>query len=596
MTPPPGSFDPSHADEPELLDLLEEASHSESPVMLLDIASTMLAAFGPDDDDDEEAEELPPISELALQMLEATPEETEPLVRIWAQMLDDMLFGRRIAKMLPTPNTKRLPEWIRRADEIRPFRAAALVSPVKIEETILLEISTAGRSATLAVAVDRTGSPYLEDAYLAAGPLSSLVEFSRTDLPAPVDVVTLSLPDAAARLSEALEMSTHMLPPIETESWPGTRPLLEWMLRKLPDSGTGYEIRMWEPEEIDELVKDFRASRFAEELTEEEIEHAHLLFDFQCNYGNNDPLRWSGTFVERLMCDLYPRKVMAPEDNLLTMPSALAALVRYANDRSGVDRSFTDNALAAIEDNREEYTARVRGDHLGGESTMDLFTRLLTGRDNDDSIFSSDFDDVIADESFLSDHASKLAEIFVGSGAEAVGGIEALKALTEEPLPAEGLDTGGVAEDVVDRLNSLVPEIWRIADEVFDEPELATAALRFLTTIGRGDPAIFRRRIADRSLLAALFWIVGKDNNLFSSQWGSESDMTIGELQRHLGVSTSPKAHAEKMLRAAGFELDEPQVVLGDPRYLISRRRQRIVADRDTYWDDLPEDWEDWAD
>ena len=597
MTPPPGPFDPSHADEPELLDLLDNATRSESPLMLLDIASSMVASFDDSDLDDTDADgadptEIPPIRELALQMLEATPKETEPLVRIWAQMLDDELFGRRIAKRLPTPSTKRLPEWIRRAEEIRPFRAAAFVSPVKIEETILLEISTAGRSVTLAVGVDRSGSPYLEDAYLADGPLSNIVEFSRTELVLPVDVVTLSLVDAGARLREALEMSTHMFPPIETESWPGTRRLLEWMLRKLPEGGTGYEIRTWEPEEIEELVADFRASPFAESLTKEEVDHAHVLFEFQCSYGNNDPLRWSGTFVERLMCDLYPRKVMSPADDLLFMPTVLAALVRYANDRSGVDPVFTENALAAIDDNREEYTARVRGDQLGGvESTMDLFSQLLTGID-DDSLPLQDLDDEYADEPFLGGQASMLAEIFIGSGAEAVGGIEALQALTDEPLPTEDLDTTGVAEGVVDRLNSLVPEIRRIADEVFDEPELATAALRLLTTIGRVGPAIFRRRIADRSLLAALFWIVGKDNNLFSGQWSSEGDVTIGDLQSYLGVSSSPKPNAEKLLSAAGHALADSEVILGDPRFLISRRRQRIIANRDTYWDDLPEDWE----
>lgn len=560
--------------------------------MLLDIASNMLASFDAPDADDEDGPEIPPVQELAMQMLEATPAETEPLVRLWAQMLDDELFGRRIAKMLPTATTRRLPEWIRRAEEIRPFRAAALVSPVKIEETILLEVSTAGRSVTLAAGVDRSGSPFLEDAYLADGPLSNIIEFSRTDLPTPIDVVTLSLADAGARLREAFEMSTHMFPPIETESWPGTRPLLEWMLRKLPDGGTGYEIRMWEPEDIEELVTDFRSSPFAAELAEEEIGHAHLLFEFQCNYGNNDPLRWSGTFVERLMCDLYPRKVMTSEDDLLLMPTTLAALVRYANDRSGVDPSFTQNALGAIEDNREEYTARVRGDHLGVESTADLFGRLLTGVDDDETMFSSDFDGETAEESVLGDHVSFIATLLIGSGAEAAGGIDALQTLTDEPLPTEDLDTTGMADDVVDRLTSLVPEIRRVASEVFEEPELATAALRLLAEIGRGDPAIFRRRTADRTLLAALFWIVGKNNNLFTGQWGIDGNLTIGELQSDLGVSTSPKQTAEKLLHAAGHELHYDEVILGDPRYLISAHRQRIIENRDTYWDDLPDGWE----
>src|SRR5699024_11590643 len=63
---------------------------------------------------------------------------------------------------------------------------------------------------------------------------------------------------------------------------------------------------------------------------------------------------------------------------------------------------------------------------------------------------------------------------------------------------------------------------------LFGEPELATVTLRLLTEIARADPEIFRRRFADRTVIAALFWITAKNNDLFPRPGGNPTAMTIG--------------------------------------------------------------------
>jgi hypothetical protein len=571
MPQPPDGSGPLSPERPELLEMIAQATSMDSPTMLLDLASSLLAA---NEIAQQQSPDVASIQELGIEMLDNVAAETEPLLRIWAEMLGDEIFRRRVHRDLSATGSNSLPEWIHRADQIRPRRASAVISEVRIEETIFLEISTAGGPTTLATAVERSGSPFLEDAYLIDDSIDSVLADVASNPEFTGDRVDLSLADAAARLSEAFDMGEHMYPPTETETWPGMRGLLEWMLRLLPAGGTGFDFRMWEPEDISEIVEDFLRSPHAAKLSEQEAEHAHQLFELQANYGNNDPLRWSGSFVTRLMCELYPRKNIAPDDYMLLMPTTLSALVVYANERSGIDDVFTDNCLAAIEANRSRYE------------------ELVTGERRDDSPFPGAGPDEYLSELLtdLEDPESMIGRLLLDACAEAAGSYDALRSLDTEPLPSEGLETTGVADDIIGRLRSLETAILQASDELFGEPELAIVTLRLLTEIARADPEIFRRRFADRTVIAALFWITAKNNDLFPRSGGNPTAMTIGRLQKRLGVSTSPKAKAATLLKAIGYDLNDfSEVVLGDPRYLISSYRHKIITTRDEFSEHMPD-------
>jgi hypothetical protein len=42
------------------------------------------------------------------------------------------------------------------------------------------------------------------------------------------------LAEARARISQAIENGARLFPPLETETWPASRPLAKWLLRLLP--------------------------------------------------------------------------------------------------------------------------------------------------------------------------------------------------------------------------------------------------------------------------------------------------------------------------------------------------------------------------
>src|SRR5699024_6898826 len=114
---------------------------------------------------------------------------------------------------------------------------------------------------------------------------------------------------------------------------------------------------------------------------------------------------------------------------------------------------------------------------------------------------------------------------------------------------------------------SLEAAILKAADELFGEPELATVTLRLLTEIARADPEIFRRRFADRTVIAALFWITAENNDLFPRPVRNPTAVTTAALQKRLGASSSPKAKATTLLKAIGYDLSYfSEVFLSAPR------------------------------
>ena len=103
-----------------------------------------------------------------------------------------------------------------------------------------------------------------------------------------------------------------MFPPLETETWPASRPLTEWLVRLLPEGGTGYVRPKWSEAGKNKLAKRFFGSEFGKPLDDDD--HRDLLDQFLwfgTDYGPGDPLRWSPVAVEILLADWIPRKIVA---------------------------------------------------------------------------------------------------------------------------------------------------------------------------------------------------------------------------------------------------------------------------------------------
>ena len=97
------------------------------------------------------------------------------------------------------------------------------------------------------------------------------------------------------------------VPPFETDTWPVCRPIVEWLTRRMPAGGHGYERPEWSERDQQELADRFFASRFGAPL--DDVDHRSLLESviwFGTGYGPGDPLRWSSVAVEIILDGLDP--------------------------------------------------------------------------------------------------------------------------------------------------------------------------------------------------------------------------------------------------------------------------------------------------
>ena len=88
------------------------------------------------------------------------------------------------------------------------------------------------------------------------------------------------------------------------------------------------------------------------------------------------------------------------------------------------------------------------------------------------------------------------------------------------------------------------------------------------------DSAIFRRKASDTGAAAAVLWIAGSVNDVFSA---SRSGVTVGAMMAAFGLKGSPSQRAQPMLRALGVPVpQEWDRTLGDRGLLVSAERREL--------------------
>lgn len=198
---------------------------------------------------------------------------------------------------------------------------------------------------TAVIYIDHNLGTVVKDAFPAPSPVSDVVGSMREAMDDPdVRFADIGLADARARVAPAIESGAITFPPFETETWPASRPLIEWLLRLLPEGGTGYVRPVWSKAAKKKLANRFFSSPFGRPL--EDGDHRdlldHLLW-FGTDYGPGDPLRWSPVAVEILLADWIPRKIVADPGYLNKAPALLRAFIRFCHAereiRPGADRA-----------------------------------------------------------------------------------------------------------------------------------------------------------------------------------------------------------------------------------------------------------------
>ena len=446
-----------------------------------------------------------------------------------------------------------------------------------------------GRGLAALVYVDHNLGTVVKDAFVMVEPLAAVAETMAARVSDPDQTLTLADPASVRAVAEeAIERGAMTYPPLESDTWPMCRPLVEWMLRLLPAGGSVPERPDWPEARIAALVDDFFASPFGVGLDDRDRRGLlESVLWFGTDYGPGDPLRWSEVSVEILLLDWVPRKIVAESAYLAQLPQLLRAFIRYAHHQRGIRRRLTSETVAAVDRFEPEYQRLIRSDRPQGPAALIAQTLLArAGRDGID-LADLDLDDLDLDEIAAGgpgwapglDPTPNMVDIMLRSLDDQVGGRAALQGVDAEPLPDEPFAWDGIADDVRPVVEHMLTSCDACADELLDV-EHRTAMRRFLRRAAVAHPELFRRKASPVRGAAAVAWAICRANETAGDH---DSPLTVQELLAWFGVRGSVSQRAEPMLRAIGVE---PQpgygpLRLGSPDLLVSGRRAAIIGQRD---------------
>ncbi|WP_164700305.1 DUF6398 domain-containing protein [Modestobacter sp. KNN46-3] len=539
---------------------MAEALATGEPLGLLDVASAFLSATDPRRDSpfrSDDAESLPPREELVQAFLHVPRLESSALVAAVAGLTGDRVLRARVDREVALRGHV-LPRWLTELDRARASdRAAEFGHVLGDGESLLLGVTLADASElAVSVYVDHNLGTVVKDALVVPGALPDLIVLMQDTTDDPdLGITELAPADVRARATEAIEHGARLSPPLETDTWPTNRPLVEWALGLLPAGGQGYQRPEWSTADREALAARVLESPFGTGLTG--ADHRELLGDilwFGTDYGPGDPLRWSPVAVEILLVDWIPRKIVADARLLAKAPDVLRTLIRFSHTERGIRPELTAETLAAVDEFEPEYQEAIRSPRLQGPDAL----RAALG--------------VLDPDEHLAEQAQELARV--------VGGAAALEELDAEPLPDEPFAWDRVPDDVRGRVGEVVELVDRCCDALLDV-EHRTATRRLVAAAAEGGPEVFRRRGRSDTLAAAACWLVVRSNRPFIA-----GGLTTQDLMAHFGLTGSPSQRGTTLLEAIGAAAHDPAgPQLGSPRYLTSERRRQLIAARDAFSD-----------
>lgn len=542
--------------EPDLFDKVRAALADPDPLHLLSYVSTLLAALdqrndGPFGRSDSDADR-PTTEQLAAMFIDVAIPETTALLTVIAEVSGDELLRARIGRELANRPAV-APDWLANLADTEVYRAVRIGHVLGDGDNIMIGVRIAARyETTFIVYIDHHLGTLVKDAFVVAESVAAMVEqyVAIGDDP---DMICedVGLADARAWIDPAVQIAAITFPPLESESWPACRPLLEWTTRGLPGGGSGYQRRQWDSREREQLRDRFFASGWGRPL--DDSDHRDLLESllwYGADYGPGDPMRWSAVRVEILFGDWLPRKVIAPADYLAKAPALLRAFISFGHAEVGLSTELTDEALDAIEACAPQFLHDIGTPGQSGAASGLIDARSL--------------------QEMLLDHFAQL-----------VGGRAHLDRLDATPLPDEPFEWSGIPDDVTAWVSETLALTDQCCDELLDT-ECRTVSRRLLARIAAGDPAIFRGKGRAETAAGAIIWIAGKANGLFDTGPGGIR-LQVTDITDHFGIGkNSAYQRAKPLLRAGGFRDGTSAVRLDSPEFLVSDYRAAIVAERDS--------------
>ncbi len=359
MTPRPnGEPDPIPDADLELFQAIQ-AAVDEHPMSLLGLASTFVDSVDsragsflhePADPDDTLAD--------LVEMASIGGRETDALAVAVAALLDD-------ERALPAVRTaiadaSWLPDWLTAIDAVVIGDVVEVSHLLGDADQFAIEaVFGDGRRLVAVVLVDNNEGGVVIDGFVAPITIDDYRQMMDDTRDSHSTVASVDPADARARLVEAIDLGFQVMPPFQTETWPDARPLVEFLIRRLPRGGSAPSFEPITQVEQAAIRSAFLASDHAADLAATTLDLLDPLLAYKGGYGRCDPYRWSPDTIAGFLLDWAPRKLVVPAAELADLPDLVAAFTAFGHERLGLPEALTDETLEALREIEAEFQEMI---------------------------------------------------------------------------------------------------------------------------------------------------------------------------------------------------------------------------------------------
>lgn len=487
----------------------------------------------------------------------------------------------RLRSEVPRRVLHRGPDWLGWIDRMEVTDVAVNVHPLPDGDNAMITWRWPDRAVgTVSVYIDHNMGSIVKDAYAVIETVGAFIDVAHEHGDDPHIMFIAAKPaDVRARVTEAMINHDCLAEPIVNDDWPACRPLVEWLVRQLPEGGKPYGRGHWTIDERRQLLDEFVASPHAvvpAERTGGEFDLiAERIVQFACEHGLGDPLRLSPVSVEILLVDWFPRTVFGfPNPLVDSVPEVLAGFIRYGHERAGIAGDLTDETVESIGqwlpifrlamDPRNadpESNARRSGDAAAIQALLQSPGRTAEQRGERKSE-SPEAVAALALEKVFADQETRM--IAKAGGREAYERVD-LVPLAVEPFDYRGPDDARAATDeALDLIDDWAPRQF--------DAEVQAIARMVLSHLSAADPQLIARspRSTAAGLLRMVMQRIAPRASLAEGLgWAAA---TVAALAAATEVSAGTINKRAKLVEVALDDTDVPW-----PDYLHSSERRQIL-------------------
>ncbi|WP_193561241.1 hypothetical protein [Mycolicibacterium hodleri] len=352
--------EPVLLEEAPLVDEVREALNGGQPMDLLGLVSMLIMATVPPPAllRPPETEDPPSLDELVSAFIDVRVPETTALLAVLSQFVidDDELRDR--CRHEVDARGEGLPPWLAGLAQTSVHQVMRMSHVLGDGEELLLGVRLAdGQELTCAVFIDHLEMSEVKDAFFVPETIDTVVAVAKASNTDPdTSFAECDPADARVRLQDALAQQLTMPLFEESDTWPSSRPLVQWLIRLMPLDSSPIHVSQRDSVQPGALLDRFFTSPMG--VPFDDVHHRELL-ELGIDEGTGDPLRWSAARLRQLLSMAVAHHDDIPLAQQLDLPELLRSFVPFAHAESGIRQELTAEALAAIDHVADDYRAIV---------------------------------------------------------------------------------------------------------------------------------------------------------------------------------------------------------------------------------------------